>query len=76
MTETIIRWVVNVVFVILAFIWGYREGQVKGYTYYINQSKRLEDNLMGIIYNYEKSMNRIADVVVKGEQDDKQSEKA
>ena len=49
MTETIIRWAVNVVLLALAFIWGYREGQVKGYTYYIEQSKKIEDNLLNIL---------------------------
>jgi hypothetical protein len=49
MTETIIRWAVSVAFMILAFIWGYREGQVKGYTYYIEQSKKIEAYLMAII---------------------------
>ena len=49
MTETIVRWSVNVAFMVLAFIWGYREGQVKGYTYYIEQSKKIEDNLLNIL---------------------------
>jgi len=49
MTETIIRWVVSVAFMVLAFIWGYREGQVKGYTYYIEQSQKIEDNLLNIL---------------------------
>lgn len=70
MTETIIRWAVNVALLALAFLWGYREGQVKGYTYYIEQSKYIADNLLGIIYNYEKNMKRITDAVdaVMGEQ--------
>jgi len=49
MNETIIRWAVNVALITLAFIWGYREGQVKGYTYYIEQSKKIEDNLLNIL---------------------------
>ena len=57
MTETIVRWSVNVAFMVLAFIWGYREGQVKGYTYYIEQSKKIEDNLLGLLIDTYNKVN-------------------
>lgn len=61
MTETIIRWAVNVVLFALAFIWGYREGQVKGYTYYIEQSKKIEDNLLNILNDMYDRLNKYRD---------------
>jgi len=61
MTETIIRWAINVVLLVLAFIWGYREGQVKGYTYYIEQSKKIEDGLLSIINDMYDRLNKYRD---------------
>ena len=49
MTETIVKWSVNVAFMVLAFIWGYRKGQVKGYIYYIEQTQKIEDKLLNIL---------------------------
>lgn len=61
MTETIIRWAINVVFVILAFIWGYREGQVKILNEYIEATKTIEDGLLSIINDMYDRLNKYRD---------------
>ena len=65
MTETIIRLVINVAVIAMAYILGYREGLVKGYSYYIEQSKHIEEELVGIINKQDDNMRKIHDAVFK-----------
>ena len=61
MTETIFRWAISVVVVILAYIWGYREGQVKILNKYIEATKDIEDGLLSIINDMYDRLNKYRD---------------
>ena len=61
MTETIFRWATSVVVVILAYIWGYREGQVKILNKYIEATKDIEDGLLSIINDMYDRLNKYRD---------------
>ena len=61
MTETIIRWAVNVVLLALAFLWGYREGQVKTLVLHSKAMKDVEDGLLKIINDMYDRLNKYRD---------------
>lgn len=61
MTETIFRWATSVVAVILAYIWGYREGQVKTLILHSKAMKDVEDGLLKIINDMYDRLNKYRD---------------
>lgn len=61
MTETIIRWAVSAAFMVLAFIWGYREGQVKTLILHSKAMKDVEDGLLNIINDMYDRLNKYRD---------------
>ncbi len=61
MTETIFRWAISVAVVILAYIGGYREGQVKMLNKYIEATKDIEDGLLNIINDMYDRLNKYRD---------------
>ena len=61
MTETIIRWAVNVVLLALAFLWGYREGQIKTLVLHAKAMKDVEDGLLNIINDMYDRLNKYRD---------------
>jgi len=61
MTETIVRWSVNVAFMVLAFIWGYREGQIKTLSLHAQAMRDIEDKLLSIINDMYDRLNKYRD---------------